>query len=151
MEEVDGSKEIRFWVAGDPQPGGSKRGFYNAKLGRVIITEDNKRCAPWRAVVSEAAQQATTAPFDGPLHVRFEFHKVRPKSHFGTGKYAGALKPSAPPYPTVKPDTTKLVRAAEDALKGICWRDDSQVVSQRASKRYGSQAGMLIVITPYKT
>jgi Holliday junction resolvase RusA-like endonuclease len=42
----------------------------------------------------------------------------------------------------VAPDTTKLVRSTEDALKGICWRDDSQVVYQVASKEYAARGGI---------
>ena len=50
----------------------------------------------------------------------------------------GTLKPSAPKHPIVKPDTTKLMRALEDALTGICWRDDTQVVIQTAHKAYAA-------------
>ena len=32
---------------------------------------------------------------------------------------------------------TKLVRAVEDALTGLVWRDDAQVVVQTVRKRYG--------------
>lgn len=87
---------------------------------------------------------------EGPLRVRFDFVFPRPAGHFGTGKNASVLKPSAPPYPAQRPDTTKLVRSAEDALKGILWRDDSQIVSQFATKRYGPQAGMAITVAPEK-
>jgi crossover junction endodeoxyribonuclease RusA len=38
---------------------------------------------------------------------------------------------------TKKPDIDKLIRAVLDALKGVAWCDDSQVVSVYASKRYG--------------
>ena len=38
------------------------------------------------------------------------FRFVRPKSHYGTGRNAKKLKPSAPPHHTQKPDATKLLR-----------------------------------------
>ena len=37
----------------------------------------------------------------------------------------------------MRPDATKLVRAVEDALTGLVWRDDAQVVIQTVRKRYG--------------
>jgi Holliday junction resolvase RusA-like endonuclease len=81
---------------------------------------------------------------EGPLRVRFDFVFPRPKGHFGSGKNATVLKRNAPQYPVVKPDATKVIRSTEDALKGILWRDDSQIVTQAATKRYGTQAGCLI-------
>ena len=66
------SKTIDFWVAGVPAPGGSKKAFYNPKIGRAIITEDNKRSKPWRALVSQAAIDASAEVLSGPLRARFE-------------------------------------------------------------------------------
>ncbi len=37
--------------------------------------------------------------------------------------------------PTAKPDSDKLARSACDAMTGILWNDDSQVVSVCAEKR----------------
>jgi Holliday junction resolvase RusA-like endonuclease len=138
------TKEIQVWVPGVPQPGGSKRGFYNPRLGRVIITDANAKVKPWRASVSQAASEVVSEMLEGPLRVRFDFVFPRPKGHFGSGKNATVLKRNAPQYPVVKPDATKVIRSTEDALKGILWRDDSQIVTQAATKRYGAQAGCLI-------
>jgi crossover junction endodeoxyribonuclease RusA len=85
-------------------------------------------------------------PLEGPLFVAFTFFQLRPRNHFGTGKNAAILKPSAPRFPAVKPDTTKLIRAAEDALKSICWVDDSQIVHQIGRKVYGDRPGLRIII-----
>lgn len=133
---------VSFTVHGVPAPAGSKRGFYRA--GRVIITDDAKRSRPWKAQVADAAAEAMTfhdpdgtsgyrPPLEGPLHLLLIFWMPRPTGHYG----ARGVRPSAPPYPAVRPDVTKLVRAVEDALTGIVWRDDAQVVHQEASKRYG--------------
>ena len=50
-------------------------------------------------------------------------------------------KPASVPkrrlYPTVKPDSSKLLRAVEDSLTGTVWHDDAQVVSTQVEKRYG--------------
>lgn len=130
---------VTFTVLGRPQPAGSKKGFVNPKTGRVIITDDAKKSRPWKSVCSGDAHVAMAGRvlLDGPLGFKVTFYVQRPKSHFGTGRNARTLKDSAPAYPAVKPDTTKLVRAIEDALTGIVWRDDAQVVTQVAFKRYG--------------
>lgn len=130
-------RKIQFIVPGIPAPGGSKRPFINKYTGRVSITEDCKRSKPWRAVVALCAQEYCRDPFTGPVAVEVTFIMPRPKGHFRTGKNAGLVKFGAPFYPVTKPDCTKLWRSTEDALKGICWADDSQVVEQTVRKVYG--------------
>ena len=143
---------VTFFVPGVPQPGGSKKGFaVKTRSGkmRIAIVEDAKHNAPWRAKVALAASQHFSAPLTGPLEVRFEFTMPRPKAHFGTGRRVAILKPGAPVGHVSAPDTTKLVRSTEDALKGIAWADDAQVVLQTASKLYGEVPGCQITIRPH--
>lgn len=134
--------EVRFFVPGIPQPGGSKRAFYIPKLKRSVITEANPRSKDWRVAVAWAAREAIGAPISGPLEVHFTFMMQRLKGHYGKK----GLKTSAPKYHTVKPDTTKLIRSTEDAMKGIAWADDSQVARQFGEKVYADRAGCLITI-----
>ncbi len=82
------------------------------------------------------------------------FQVARPKSHFGTGCNKAVLKLGAPAMPIMKPDLTKLVRSTEDALAGILWRDNCQVVGQEAQKRYcawGEAGGCWILVEPMET
>ena len=72
----------------------------------------------------------------------------RLKGHYGTGKNAGTLKPSAPLFHTSKPDLDKLVRCIKDALTGIAWKDDAQVSLVCATKVYDEQPGARISIKP---
>lgn len=72
----------------------------------------------------------------GAINLVCEFFYDRPKSHFGTGRNSGKLKESSPKYKTTMPDLSKLVRCVEDALTGIAWKDDNQVVSITARKRW---------------
>lgn len=102
--------------------------------GRVSLVESCARVKPYRALVSLAASQARTeAPTRLPVGIGIAFVFVRPKSHY-TSK--GELRAGAPSFPG-KPDVDKLCRAVLDALTGILYHDDAQVVSLSASKRYG--------------
>lgn len=139
---------ITFFVPGIPRPGGSKRAFVIPGTNRACITEDCKKSRDWRAAVGWAASERIKEPLAGPLEVRFSFLIPRPKGHYGSGKNAGQVKASAPAHPAVKPDITKLIRSTEDAMKGIAWLDDNQVVFQLARKLYTSgQPGATIQIT----
>ena len=135
---------IEFFVHGKPAPAGSKTGYYNPKSERVIMAPASKNTAPWMQLVKWAAIQEGFSKgrmlLDGPVHLTITFIFNRPKKHYRTGKYSGLLKPSAPTRKTTMPDLTKLVRAAEDALTGLVWRDDSQVVGQSVSKIWASDS-----------
>lgn len=143
---------IIIQVHGKPQPAGSKRAFVIKKggmhTGRAIVTDANPKARDWKIDVQHAAREAYRGePLGFPLQVSFQFTVDRPKNHFGTGKKASIIKPCAPSFPFSKPDCTKLVRGTEDALTGLVWKDDSQIVTQFASKRYG-KPGVTITIHP---
>lgn len=143
---------IKFFVAGKPQPRGSKRAFpfkrKNGKLG-VSVSDDNPNSRDWMASVSLAAADSFqgTLPIVGPVGLRLTFIMPRPKGHFGTGRNAGVLKPTAPTYHTSKPDRGKLQRAVEDALTSIAYIDDSQVCCGPIEKVYGDRPGVEIELT----
>ena len=140
---TDSEYHVKFFVPGIPAPGGSKTIFFNKMTGKPIVAPACKRTKDWSSHVRFAALEAVEGrpPYNGPVRLGIDFVMPRPKSHFRTGKHAGELKPDAPQWHTKAPDTTKLIRSTEDALKGICWRDDSQVCWQIAVKFYCRPTG----------
>jgi Holliday junction resolvase RusA-like endonuclease len=140
-------------VLGEPQPQGSKT-VIQQKGRRPRMIEDNPGTAPWRERVERAAAAAMTGrhsgyPRDlltGPLELRVTFVFRRPAGHFGTGRNAGRLKPSAPLYVRTRPDVDKLLRAIGDAITGTVCRDDAQLVIVHAEKHYGESACAHIVV-----
>ena len=128
-----------------PKPGGSKKAFYNKKLGRSIIVDDCKKNKEWRSDVKDAfiEKYHGMVPLSGPLFLKISFIMPRLKGHFNSKQI---LKPTAPNFHTVKPDSTKLTRSTEDALTGLAWRDDSQICIQEISKEYGDNPGAIITI-----
>lgn len=53
--------------------------------------------------------------------------------------------------PTVKPDIDNICKAILDALNGVAYADDTQVVKLHASKCYSNDGFMLISITDLTT
>lgn len=128
-------RTITFTVPGKPVPQGGMRAF--AKGNKAFITHSKpKEIGDYRARVALAAQMSEAKPLDGPVELAATFFFDRPKSHYGTGKNARVLKASAPRYPTGRPDLDKVERALLDALSGICFHDDSQVVEMNTAKAY---------------
>lgn len=134
---------IAFTVYGQAEPAGSKRAF--VVKGRAVVTDANRRSAPWKQEVASqgAMAMADIALLEGPLEVWFTIYVPRPAGHFGK---KGNLLPSARLYPTARPDLLKLARGLEDALTGIVWRDDSQIVVERLVKLYGDPARVEVEI-----
>jgi|tagenome__1003787_1003787.scaffolds.fasta_scaffold20940909_2 Holliday junction resolvase RusA-like endonuclease len=144
-----------FTVLGRPQPAGSKKAFAIRKggmpTGKIAVVDDAKHSRDWKQSVASAYADTLYPGEDpelviGPLILLVDFYMMRPKAHYGTGRNAETLKASAPRYPTGKPDATKLVRAVEDALTGVLWRDDAQVVLQRVRKLYGTPERAEVVV-----
>jgi crossover junction endodeoxyribonuclease RusA len=124
-------------VRGRPVPQGSLR------LHQMANGKTAARYAPgvyaWRGQLQAAIEKRGEPRFDGPVELRLGFDLVRPNGHYGTGRNRDVIKPSAPMWPTVAPDLDKLTRCVADACTDAgLWRDDAQVVSIVAAKRYTS-------------
>jgi crossover junction endodeoxyribonuclease RusA len=132
-----------FIVYSRAAPQGSKR-----HLGNGIMVEASKRVKPFRTDVQGVALEAIPTDWElgADFHLTVDFHFLRPKSHL-TSK--GALTKSAPLYPTGRQigDTDKLIRSVCDALTGIAYYDDSQVVDITAKKRFSDRDQTIITIT----
>jgi len=152
LELLEPPDRLDLVVYGKPQPAGSKRVLPAGGRpgGRPLVVDSNKNAKEWKRAVAQAAgeKRGDRPLLEGALRLTVLFYMPRPKGHYGTGRNAGVLKNGAPPYPTVKPDTTKLLRAVEDALTAVVWRDDTQVVSQWAGKLYGEPARCEITVEP---
>lgn len=136
-----------FFVAGVPVPKGSAKAFMRKGMKFPVVIQDNaEKQKPWASSIGYAAQQEGVAMSTGPVAIEVSFVMPRLKSHYGTGKNAEALKPSAPRFHTSKPDLDKLIRCVKDALTGIAWKDDAQVAEVKSGKVYGEAPGVWIEI-----
>lgn len=88
------------------------------------------RVREYRLRVAQAVREHRDAsPHLGPVEVLVVAWLPRPRSHYGTGRDVGRLRPSAPAFPTTTPDVDKLARVVLDGLTdGGLWRDDAQAV-----------------------
>ena len=136
---------ISFFVAGIAKPAGSKRAFFNKGMKFPVVVDACKGSKDWKSdVKAEAIRFAPQNLLEGPLKVTFEFRVTRPKHHFRSN---GTLKDAAfGLHPTTRPDVLKLSRGVEDALTGIIYKDDSQIVDEHLIKIYGDKPGVWITI-----
>jgi Holliday junction resolvase RusA-like endonuclease len=130
-------REHSFFVFGKPATAGSKRAFAHRHTGKIVVLDDCKTGKAWRKAVQHAASVSIRSPLVGPLGLCVSFWLPRPLSH---RKKDGSKALGAPEYHLTKPDATKLLRAVEDAMTGIVWLDDAQVIFQSVSKSYADGA-----------
>ena len=137
---------LTFVVYGLAAPQGSKR-----HMGNGILVESSKAVRPWRQDVKHAALACIPHDWDPslPMALSVVFRFKRAKAHIGK---KGVL-PSAPEHNTSgrHGDLSKLVRSTEDALTGVVYDDDRQIVTLTASKRYcvgDEPQGAVITVTP---
>ncbi len=154
-----------FMVAGVAQPAGSKRAMPIYRKGAggqkelarrgsgapmIAVVDANPKSKAWKGEVAQVAYYAMAKTEStiatGPLRVEFIFHRVRPAGHFGSGKNSAIVKASAPAWPTTKPDLLKCSRGVEDAMKGIVYADDSQIVLESLEKRWGETACCVVKV-----
>ena len=143
------AQDLVFRIKGVPGAQGSKT---VSRWG--TLRESSAKVAPWRqAVMWTTENEYHYPPIIDPVCVEITFFFARPKGHYGTGKNAEKLKPSAPEHCTscANGDLDKLVRGLLDPLTVKCGgnvlKDDSQVVRLRAEKRYAcadESAGALV-------
>jgi crossover junction endodeoxyribonuclease RusA len=152
---------ITFFVSGHPRPAGSKRAFpiYRGKRGEtrtftgrsIVVDSSGQAGKDWRGdIQAAAARHYQGVPLTCPVCLSLHFLFERPKNHLGSGMQTGIVRASAPEYHITKPDVLKLARAVEDALTGIIWHDDSQIINEELTKGYawGGPGGVKIQITP---
>lgn len=137
------SPTIAVTVFGTPGPQGSKKAV-GSRVGKngqryTALIESSKKVKPWREAVADAATAAldrlspaerAVFPLGGPLRAEMVF-TLKPPARIPAVRYVGGV-----PYPSAYPDSSKLVRSTEDALTGVLWRDDAQVVLYTLVAKY---------------
>lgn len=137
---------ISFTVPGTPRPQGSTRSFKHSMTGAVITAHQGEETLkPWRSDVKVAAigaweRSPTMRAVQLKLAFTFGFLRTFRRKN-------GQLKDWAMnEQHTKRPDLDKLQRAVLDALTGVVYLDDSQVVDVHATKRYGDAPGLDVEI-----
>lgn len=120
---------IEFEVFGVPIPKGSTKAFMRPGMKYPVVTADNTKSKPWASTITTMAQQHAPpgGPWEGPVDLVVWFTLPRPKS-----------LPKKVVHPVKKPDLDKLLRNLKDALKGVIYCDDSQVVHAETRKSYAN-------------
>jgi crossover junction endodeoxyribonuclease RusA len=129
-------RAVAFVAFGAAKAQGSQESRYVPSLGRAV-SHEKRPVLDWRRSVASQAAQALPAAWsliDGPCVLDVTVYRPRPKSAPGRV------------FPATAPDADKLLRAIGDALTGIVYRDDAQIVTATLRKRFGEPARAAIEV-----
>jgi Holliday junction resolvase RusA-like endonuclease len=125
---------VRVYGIPVPQARAGRRIIHTAKGGVFVQSYDRPECVDWkRTVQAQVLTVKPAIPITGALALTLRFELPRPKS-----------LPKRVLYPVKKPDAKNLAWGVEDALRGLLYADDSQIVDLYATKRYGPAPGVTI-------
>jgi len=121
-----------------------------ARRGKFVTTYSAQETeeSKFYMLAREQVKQKMTGPLKVSIFLRFK----RPKSHYGTGKNADTIKPSAPSSydHTSKPDVDNCAKFILDCLNELAWHDDTQIVSLQVTKMYWGYDETMIFIQEEK-
>ena len=119
-----------------------------SRRGRAIVVYDPPKVKNFKNRLHAMAQEAYKGkPLDGPLEVTFAFYRPV-QSSLSKAEKDRRLSGETPP--TVKPDLSNYLKAAEDALNGVLWQDDSLIVIERCFKRYSETPRIEVEVRKYE-
>lgn len=98
-----------------------------------------------RILRSLAVDQYARPPLLGPLSVSLTFYRPVQKSISQSERERRLSNESKP---VVKPDTDNYIKSTLDALNGILWHDDAQIVKITGEKRYSDRPKITVSVKP---
>jgi len=133
---------VTFKVDGDPV--GKQRARY-AKRGNFVQTYTPDKTRNYESLIKEAATQAMGSneiletPVNLYLYIRAPIPKSLPKK-----RLEACLNGSEKPIK--KPDASNVLKSVEDAMNGVVYKDDSQIVNIHVTKVYSSVSGIDVCV-----
>lgn len=146
---------IEFIIPGDPH---GKVNMQPMKRGNHCLLFNPKSNKNYMALVQHCFGEkyamvdgylfGKDEPIDITIIANFKLQSV----HFGKKgiNQKGQDKLAGKIVPTVKPDLDNISKVILDALSGLCFYDDSQVVNEFIMKRYSVKPYVKVIIESYR-
>lgn len=118
-------------IFGEPVAQGRPR---FSRQGGFVKAYDPAKSRDYKSYVRMiAAQHAPAEPVQGAVILSLKIYRSIPKA---MPKYKRALALAGQIRPVTKPDVSNVLKGVEDALKGLWYKDDSQIVGYGAMGKW---------------
>lgn len=116
--------------------------------GRFIRVYDPPKTAKFKRELKQlATEMYHDAPLEGEIYLKVAFYRKIQKS---ISKKEHDRRASGEHRPIVKPDLSNYLKAFEDALNGVLWKDDATIVELNTSKWYSDYPRIEIEVKELK-
>lgn len=141
---MEDKKKIFFTVPGPPQGKARARTFYNSRIGKMQSMTPDKTVL-YENLIKVAYNSVSTHIWDDkqPLEMTISAYFEIPRS---SSKKSRQLMLENIVRPTKKPDIDNIAKVVCDALNGLAYRDDTQVVSLRLNKFFSDNPRIEVTI-----
>ena len=131
----DKGASIAFTIPGEPKPWRApkvvRRGNFHAAVSPQAMKD-----AQANARMFAAQAMGDAPPLTGPVEVTIRAYRA--KGMKSLSKKRQRMAEAGEIRPTTRPDASNIGKLCEDALTGVCYVDDSQVVRLVVEKWYSS-------------
>jgi len=112
------------------------------RQGRVYTPKETVNAEAYVKMLATTSMRGLQ-PFQGPLEATFNISVAIPKSFTRRDR---ELAMAGKKWPTSKPDIDNVVKLLCDAMNGICYDDDKQIVDLLVTKAYALHAETTVMI-----
>lgn len=128
-------KRVQFKVLGEPQGKARARTVKNAYTGQTMSYTPEQTVLYENLIKMEYQAQCGGVFFGKgvPIGIQLECWCKQPKSK------------KKPVFPCKKPDTDNILKAVADALNGVAWYDDAQIVCANVYKLWATEQPSITV------
>lgn len=141
-------RAVTFHVPGRPQGKARARTFYSPAAGKSISVTPDKTVLYENLIKGQYIQAAEGMYMESGTSValRIVARFLPPKSK---SKKVQSQMLEGKILPLKKPDMDNIVKVVADALNGVAYRDDTQIVLVVAKKAYSAMEGLDITVEEY--
>lgn len=126
--------EIMFTIPGEPTGQGRPRFSTSGGFAKAYDPAKSRNYKAFtRLVALQTAKKINWECCEAPVSVTIKAYLGIPSS--ATKKFKAAAMDMAV-YPTKKPDVDNIFKSVTDALSGIIYKDDKQIVRSTITKNY---------------
>lgn len=131
---------MTFTIPGEPCAKGRPR---FSRQGQFVRTYTPAKTVNYESLVVLEFQSAGGKMLEGMISMTVKAYYPIPKS---ASKKAHRQMATGEVRPTKKPDTDNVLKIVADALNGIAYKDDSQIVTSHIEKWYSDEPHMDVII-----
>lgn len=142
-------KSVIFHVPGKPQGKARARTVYNKNLSHSVSYTPENDLLYENLIKAMYINAAKGTKFDKEIPVALRIvARFEPPKSTSKKKTQQMLAGEIPVLK--KPDMDNIVKVVADALNGVAYRDDTQIVFVAAKKTYSAEEGLDVIVEEYK-